>query len=85
MTKKESTGNSIEDRLVIDLSEIIERKHQELLTVTNSGLVTLFWQIGKALNECLDKNKSIKYGNSVIHAISTQLITKYGSYFDKKI
>jgi len=84
MTKKGSIGNSIEDRLVIDLSEIIERKHHELLTVTNSGLVTLFWQIGKVLNECIDKNKSIKYGNSVIDAISTQLITKYGSYFAKK-
>lgn len=80
----ETTGISTECRLSIDLSEMIDKKNWELLRVTNSGLVTLFWEIGKALNQYLGKNKRVEYENSLIRIISTQLVANYGPYFTEK-
>lgn len=78
--KEISTGNP----LFVDLSKIIEKKHWDLLRVTNSELITLFWKLGKELNQFLGKNIGTKYGKSVIHTMSTQLDASYGSYFTER-
>ncbi|HEV8284287.1 MAG TPA: DUF1016 N-terminal domain-containing protein [Chitinophagaceae bacterium] len=83
-TKTENRETSTGDRLAVDLSEIIEKKHREFLRAINSGLVTLFWEIGKGLNQYVCKNKRPEYDKSVIRTISTQLVANYGPWFTEK-
>lgn len=80
-TKTENIVISTSDRLAIDLSEIIEKKHRDVLKVMSSSLVILFWQIGKEINQYLGKNKGPEYGKPVIRTISIQLVANYGLYF----
>jgi predicted nuclease of restriction endonuclease-like (RecB) superfamily len=82
--KTENIKISIESHLPIDLSKIIENKHRELLRVTNSELVTLFWEIGKALNQYFDGSKRFENSKSTIQIISTNLVANYGPYFSEK-
>lgn len=39
-----------------DLSMIIDKKKQDLIRVTNSSLITLFWEIGRTVNSYLEKD-----------------------------
>ncbi len=79
-TIKISTGNL----LASDLSEIIRNKHNSLKRVANAELVTLFWQIGIELNDCLEKRKISTERKPTIRSISTRLVAQYGSFFTEK-
>lgn len=67
--------------LAIDLTEIIDRKHRDLLRVTNGKLIRLFSKIGKELNQYDDKNKGSKHSKFIISEVSKQLVANYGPYF----
>jgi predicted nuclease of restriction endonuclease-like (RecB) superfamily len=82
--KKDNSEISIEDRLHVELSGIIKNKHGNLVRVANAELVALFWQIGKELNECLDKTKQTKDSKLVIRSISSALVENYGHLLNEK-
>lgn len=64
------------DLLITDLTAVIEKKRQHLLGVINSGLITLFWQIGKELNKLNYLIKKAEYDQFGI--------ARYGPFFTEK-
>lgn len=61
-----------------DLTEVIDKKHNDLLRVCNSELIILFWKVGQELNR-LDKKEKL-----TIRLISNRLVANYGQYFSDK-
>lgn len=73
-----------EERLVGELSKLIEQSRQFVATQANSSLTLLFWKIGKRINETILQNKRADYGRQIVVTMSRQLADKYGRNFAEK-
>lgn len=67
-----------------ELSQLIEKSRQQLVSVANYGLTMLFWQIGDRINKNILQNKRADYGKKIAVTLSRQLEAKYGSNFEEK-
>ena len=47
----------------------------------NSTLVLLYWRIGKRIQADILKNKRAGYGKQIVHSLSAQLVSEFGSGF----
>ena len=72
------------DRLFQELSQLIEQSKTQLVSYANSTLTTLFWQVGKRINEHILQNKRADYGKEIVSTLSTQLKLKYGKNFEER-
>ncbi|WP_404985458.1 YhcG family protein [Chryseobacterium sp. M5] len=72
------------DKLFVDLSQLIEQSHQQVAMQANSTLVILFWQVGKRINDDILQNQRAEYGKQIVLTVSTQLETSYGRNFAEK-
>ncbi len=73
-----------EDRLFQELSQLIEQNKTQVALYANSTLTTLFWQVGKRINEHILQNKRADYGKEIVSTVSTQLKAKYGKNFEER-
>ncbi|MFH1004249.1 MAG: PDDEXK nuclease domain-containing protein [Bacteroidota bacterium] len=73
-----------EDRLFQELSQLIEQSKTQLVSYANSTLTTLFWQVGKRINEHILQNKRAEYGKQIVPTLSAQLEKAYGRNFTEK-
>jgi len=73
-----------EDRLFQELSQLIEQSKTQVVSYANSTLTTLFWQVGKRINEHILQNKRADYGKEIVSTLSTQLKLKYGKNFEER-
>jgi hypothetical protein len=48
--------------LVQEISLLIEESKQQVVRTANSALTTLFWQVGKRVNDEILKNDRAQYG-----------------------
>lgn len=76
-TKKQYTD--IQNIMNLDLPEFTERKYLELLRVSNSSLITLFWEIGNILKEYDFETK-----NRTLFFTAKKISSTYGSFFSEK-
>ncbi len=67
-----------------DLSKMIGEKQNELLRVTNSAMVILFWEIGAELKQHFIKNRRKAERKFPIESISARLSSIYGPFFFEK-
>jgi len=72
------------DQLFNELSQLIEQRKTELVLYANSTLITLFWQVGKRINEHILQNRRADYGKEIVSTLSTQLKIKYGKNFEER-
>lgn len=72
------------DKLVQDLSALIEESKQQVARVANSALTLLFWHVGKRINEEILNNERAEYGKQIVGTVSRQLEMKYGRNFTEK-
>lgn len=70
--------------LVQEISLLIEESKQQVVRTVNSALTTLFWQVGKRVNDEVLKNDRAQYGKQIIANVSAQLELKYGRNFAEK-
>ena len=71
-----------EDKLLNDLSQLIEQSQRQVVAQANSTLTLLFWQIGNLINQNILQNKRAEYAKQIVSTVSTQLREKYGSNFE---
>ena len=71
-----------EDKLLNDLSQLIEQNQRQVVAQVNSTLTLLFWQIGNLINQNILQNKRAEYAKQIVSTVSTQLREKYGSNFE---
>lgn len=84
MTDKLDILNSEEQTLLNELISIIETGQKQVAININSGLVLLFWDVGKKVNEHVLNYHRAEYGKQIIVTLSRQLQTKYGNNFEEK-
>lgn len=73
-----------ENLLFNELSHLIEQSKTQVISYANSTLTTLFWQVGKKINEHILQNKRADYGKEIVSTLSTQLKIKYGKNFEER-
>lgn len=83
----ESPDNPIEfsnEKLFVDLSQLIEQSRHQVAMQANSTLTILFWQVGKRINDDILQNQRAEYGKQIVSTVSAQLETSYGRNFAEK-
>ena len=73
-----------ESKLFQELSQLIEQSKAQVISYANSVLTTLFWQVGKRINEHILQNKRAEYGKQIVPTLSAQLEKAYGRNFTEK-
>ena len=79
-----SVITNTEDKLLNDLSQLIEQSQRQVVAQANSTLTLLFWQIGNVINQNILQNKRAEYAKQIVPTVSAQLKAKYGSNFEEK-
>ncbi len=83
----ETSDNQIEfsnEKLLTDLSHLIEQSRQQVAMQANSTLTILFWQVGKRINDDVLQNQRAEYGKQIVPTVSAQLENLYGRNFVEK-
>lgn len=74
----------LDNHLFSELSELIEKSQQQVVSYANSTLTILFWQVGKRINEDILNNQRASYGKQIVSLIAIRLEEKYGRNFTEK-
>jgi predicted nuclease of restriction endonuclease-like (RecB) superfamily len=67
--------------LLGDIRNLIESTRQRVAQTVNSGLVLLYWSIGKKIREVVLKDARAAYGQNILSTLSTKLVGEYGKGF----
>ncbi len=69
------TGSGIGgDRLIGEVRALIEAAREQTARVVNSGIVGLYWLIGKRIREDVLQEKRAAYGEAIVSTLSKHLI-----------
>ena len=71
-----------EDRLLIEITALIEQSRKVIYNHANNTTVMLFWHIGQRINNNILENKRADYGKQIVSALATQLTVKFGRGFE---
>ncbi|MDR0855935.1 MAG: PDDEXK nuclease domain-containing protein [Clostridiales bacterium] len=81
------TGGVVTEELPVallgDISRIIDDSKRKIYAQANSGLVYMFWQVGKRINDEVLGNERAEYGKQIVNSLSVQLQATYGSNFER--
>jgi predicted nuclease of restriction endonuclease-like (RecB) superfamily len=69
------------DTLLHELRSLIEETRATVATTVNAALSTLYWQIGKRINQEILKGERGDYGKEILATLSQQLSREYGNGF----
>ncbi len=73
-----------QNALFSELSKLIEQSRRQVINAANSTLITLYWQVGKRINDHVLQKKRAGYGKEIVSTVSTQLKEKYGKSFEER-
>jgi len=73
-------ANNLFSEIVI----LIENSQRHVVSIVNSSLTMLFWQVGKKVNENILQNKRAEYGKQIVGTLARQLEEKFGRNFEEK-
>jgi predicted nuclease of restriction endonuclease-like (RecB) superfamily len=68
-------------KLLGDIRALIEAARGQVARAVNSGLVMLYWQIGKRIREDILHKKRAGYGKYILQTLSEKLTVEYGNGF----
>jgi predicted nuclease of restriction endonuclease-like (RecB) superfamily len=83
MTAKKTPARHT-DMLFHDLRSLIEETRSFVATTVNAALTTLYWRIGKRVNEEVLKGERAGYGEQIVSAVGRQLEEEFGRGFSVK-
>lgn len=64
--------------LFSQIKQLIEESRKSVAVTVNVALATLYWNIGKRINEEILKNQRADYGKQVVSNLSKQLTIQFG-------
>ena len=73
-----------EEILFRELSLLIEKNKQKVVSQAKSTVNLLFWQIGKRINDEILHSKRAEYGAQIISNLAEKLSTQFGRSFEVK-
>jgi len=72
-----------ENILFSNVSQIIENRKFNIISVANNQIVLMFWEIGRYINTAVLGMERAEYGKQIVVTLSRQLTEKYGKNFEK--
>ena len=77
--------NKITNNLLGDIRHLIESARERVAQTVDSGLVFLYWNIGKRIRRDILNQSRAEYGEKIVATLSRQLDLEYGEGFGQKI
>ncbi len=71
-------------RLLADVRELIEAACQQVAQTVNSGLVTLYWHVGRRIRQEILGEQRAAYGEQIVSALSKDSTAEHGHGFDRR-
>ena len=81
---KNMMSKASSNHLLCDIRQLIETTRLQVAQVVNTGLVMLYWKIGKRIKRELLHEKRAEYGKKIVSALGRQLANDYGKGFSEK-
>jgi predicted nuclease of restriction endonuclease-like (RecB) superfamily len=72
------------DQLLADLRDLIVDARRRVARAIDSGLVELYWEIGRRIREDTLREKRADYGKEIVSAVGRQLEQEFGRGFSSK-
>lgn len=69
----------IEKDLFRDIDELIKHSRADFSKIVNDRITTLYWNIGKRINQDILMDSNAEYGKNIIEDLSKNLTMQYGS------
>jgi predicted nuclease of restriction endonuclease-like (RecB) superfamily len=76
-----SSGKSGKSALLADVRELILQARTGVAWAIDSGLVTLYWHVGRRIRKDILMEKRAEYGQKIVSALGTQLSGEFGRGF----
>ncbi len=73
-----------EQKLFKDLSKLITSSKERISDLANSEVISLFWKVGKRVNDHVLQNKRAEYGKQIVVTLSGFLVQIHGKNFEDK-
>ncbi len=73
-----------EEKLLKELSELIYNSRNRISDLANNELITLFWRVGKRVNDHVLMNRRAEYGKQIVVTLSNFLVQIHGNNFEAK-
>ena len=73
-----------EETLFKELSLLIEKNKQKIVSQVKSTVNLLFWQIGKRINDEILHSRRAEYGAQIISNLAEKLSAQFGRSFEVK-
>ncbi len=70
--------------LLADLRGLILAAREQVARAVDSGLVTLYWHVGRRIRQDILSEKRAKYGAKIVSALGTQLSREFGRGFNAR-
>jgi len=70
--------------LLADIRGLIVAAREQVARAVDSGLVTLYWHIGRRVHQDILKEKRAEYGAKIVSALGTQLSEEFGRGFNAR-
>ena len=85
LVKAQSTKtNQVARSLYTEIRSLIESTRGQVSQAGNSGLVTMYWQIGTMIRKNVLGEERAEYGKQILYALSRKLILEYGEGFSER-
>ena len=74
------------ESLASEIKALIEQSRKQVAVTVNSTMTTLYWRIGRRINQEILKEQRAEYGAEIILSLARQLETEYGrGWSDKQL
>ncbi len=70
--------------LLGDVRELILQARAGVARAVDSGLVTLYWHVGRRIRQDILNETRAEYGKKIVHALGAQLEREFGSGYGEK-
>ena len=85
-SKKRSTAIAVPakpDALLSDVRELIRQAREGVARAIDSGLVLLYWHVGRRIRQDILKEKRAEYGKQIFYSLSRKLTAEFGRGFSQ--
>jgi len=72
------------ESLVGEIKTLIEESRRQVAVTVNAAMTTLYWQIGRRINQEVLKEQRAEYGRQIVVSLARQLETEYGKGWSEK-
>lgn len=70
--------------LLNDLQRLIHQAREQLAQAVNSGLVLLYWEVGRRIRTEILQQRRAAYGEQIVPTLSAQLVPDFGDGFGSR-